>query len=177
MKLRNKNGNNTKYFSRILLSGFSLGAGSLLRQAGNSCSRTLGLLSTPRRARSLTPGRAVHPMEGQTPDHGRAVHPTALPTWTRSPERPQGQQCRNGTCPHPPPTQSTKRNLDLSCVHSDTPKVWALECVCSCWGGGEQPDHNHPGIQAQPLTPTPPPHTLRVGWRLQGSSKALVLFL
>ena len=54
-------------------------------------------------------------------------------------------------------------------VSTQTPKVWALECICSCQGDGEQPDHNHPGIQAQSLTPTTP-HPLRVGWRLQGSS-------
>lgn len=34
--------------------------------------------------------------------------------------------------------------------------------MCSCQGGGEQLDHNHPEIQAQPLTPPPPPTESRV---------------
>ena len=139
MKPRNKNGNNTKCFSRILLSGFSLGVESPLRQARNFYSRTLGLLSTPWRAKPPTTDRAVHPM--------------ALPTWTCSSERPQCQQCRNRTCPHPTPPIPPRGMLDLlSLVHSDTKGPW--ECVCSYQGGSEQPDHSHPEIQAQPLTPS-----------------------
>lgn len=90
----------------------------------------------------------------------------ALPTWTCSPERPQHQQCRNRTSPHP--THLTKRNLDLlSHVHSDIKGLGlgsvcaAVRMVVSSLTTTTQRSRHSPSHR-----PRPP---LRAGWRLQGS--------
>lgn len=143
MKPRNKNGNNTKCFSRILLSGFSLGLSLHSDKLRNFCSRTLG---------------CCPPHGGpDLPDHGQSCPPHGSTHLTCSSERPQHQQCRNRTCPHPHPTHPTKRNADLCPRPLRHQGAGLWECVCSCQGGSEQPDHSQqrsrhsPSHRPQPL--------------------------